>query len=99
MAEKFDEEYDELFGIIIGLNKYRMNLLDVNDFLKISKDKVIPSIPIIYRNSLEVLRQYITYNIFNIKECKMIFEALYYAKINEKFFWTSVRDWFNIYTK
>lgn len=72
-VDKYDEEYDELFGIIIGLAKYRNNLLEASDFLTISKDKVVPSIPVIYRNSLEILRQYITYNIFNLKECKLIF--------------------------
>lgn len=56
-------------------------------------------IPIIYRNSLEVLRQYVTHNIFNLKECRLLFESLHMANINESFFWNSVRDWFNIYTK
>lgn len=37
-VDKYDEEYDELFGIIIGLAKYRKNLLEANDFLTISKD-------------------------------------------------------------
>lgn len=27
MAEKYDESYDEIFGIYFGLHKYRKNLL------------------------------------------------------------------------
>jgi len=65
----------------------------------LSKDQIIPQIPIIYRNSLEILRQFITQNIYNLKECRLLIEALYAENINEGFFWRSIRDWFNIYTK
>ena len=78
---------------------YRENLILENDYISISKDNVTFQIPIIYRNSLEVLRQYVTHNIFNLKECRLLFESLHQANINEGFFWKSVRDWFNIYTK
>ena len=69
------------------------------DYRNISKDNVVPRIPIIYRNSLETLRKYITYNLYNLKECRLLFEALYHANINEGYFWTSMRDWFNIFIK
>lgn len=73
LASKFDEEYDELFGIVYGLRKYREELFSNNNFLAISADPVVPHIPVVYRNSLEVLRQFVTHNIFNLKECRLLF--------------------------
>lgn len=67
LANKFDEDFDELFGIIIGLEKYREHILLINDYLVTSKDPVILQIPIIYRNSLNVLRQFVTQNVYNLK--------------------------------
>lgn len=67
LANKFDEDFDELFGIIIGLDKYRDNLLLINDYLVTSKDPVVSQIPIIYRNSLNVLRQFVAQNVYNLK--------------------------------
>ena len=70
MVKKFDEDYDELFGIVISLQKYRKQLFLYNDYFTITSDEVIPKIPIICRNSLNVLRQYVTYNLYNLKECR-----------------------------
>lgn len=67
LANKFDEDFDELFGIVIGLDKYRDNLLLINDYLITSKDPIVMQIPVIYRNSLNVLRQFVAQNVYNLK--------------------------------
>lgn len=77
LVQKFDEDYDELFGLIIGLNKYKTYLKSIDDYSITSRDEIVPKIPIIYRNSLEVLRQFITQDIYNLKECRLLVEALY----------------------
>lgn len=45
------------------------------------------------------MRQFIKFNIYNLKECRILFRCLYSSKINEKYFWRSINDWFNIYLK
>ena len=72
---------------------------DFSDFFEIQKNKIIYNIPIIYRNSLEIIRQYVKFNIYNLKECRILLRTLYGCKINEKYFWRSVYTWFNIYIK
>lgn len=52
LVKKYDEDYDELFGITIALEKYRKNLFLLEDYQLISKDTIISKIPIVYRNSL-----------------------------------------------
>lgn len=56
-------------------------------------------IPIVYRNSLEVVRQYVRFNVYNLKECRLLFRSLHNNQINEKYFWKSVSSWFSIYIK
>jgi len=51
-VKKYDEEFDELFGLYSGLYKYKKNVEDYSDFFEIQKNKIIYNIPIIYRNSL-----------------------------------------------
>lgn len=85
--------------MIVSLAKYRKHVLSLNDFKEISKDSVLAKIPIFYRKSLHVLRQFVAINIYNLKECRMLFEAIYHLNIIEEYFWDSVRDWFNIYIK
>ena len=67
LVRKFDEEYDEFFGMIISLSKYREFIYDIDDYEFITKNPVIPKIPIIYRNSLDILRQFVSHNIYNLK--------------------------------
>ena len=81
-VKKYDEEYDELFGLYSGLYKYKKNVEQFNDYFDIQKDKVIYNIPVIYRNSLEVVRQYIKYNIYNLKECRILIRSLHTCRIN-----------------
>ncbi len=60
---------------------------------------ILQFIPIIFRNHLELIRQFIKYNIYNLKECRILFRCLYSSKINEKYFWKSINDWFNLFVK
>lgn len=65
---KFDENYDELFGMIVSLMKYRQHVEQKHEnFFEITYNAVLPKIPIIYRNSLEVVRQFVTQNVYNLK--------------------------------
>jgi len=65
----------------------------------LQRNKIIYNIPIIYRNSLETIRQYVRYNTYNLKECRLLFHALHKCGMNESYFWKSTGDWFNIYIK
>ena len=67
LGRKYDEEFDELFGEYTGLYKYKKNIEEFNDYFEIQRNKVIFNIPIVYRNSLETMRQYIKYNTYNLK--------------------------------
>jgi hypothetical protein len=60
---------------------------------------VIFNIPVVYRNSLETVRQFIRYNTYNLKECRILLRCLHQARINDRYFWNSVADWFNLYIK
>lgn len=66
-VRKYDEEFDQLFGVYTGLYKYKKNIEEFNDYFEIQRNKVIFNIPIVYRNSLETMRQYIKYNTYNLK--------------------------------
>jgi hypothetical protein len=98
-ARKYDEEYDELFGLYAGLYKYKKNVEAISDYAELQKDKIIYNIPIIYRNSLETVRQYVRHNTYNLKECRLLFRALHAAKVNEKHFWQTVHHWFALFLK
>ena len=45
------------------------------------------------------MRQYVKYNVYNLKESRILLRALYHCNINEGHFWKSVHLWFNIYIK
>ena len=57
------------------------------------------NIPVVYRNSLETVRQFIRYNTYNLKECRILLRCLHHARINDSRFWSSAVDWFNLYIK
>ena len=82
-----------------GLQHYKRSIEEVCDYAELQKNRVIYNIPIIYRNSLEVLRQYIKFNVYNLKECRTVLRALHACRINEAYFWNSVNDWFCIFIK
>jgi len=51
-VRKYDEEFDELFGVYTGLYKYKKSIEEFNDYFEIQRNKIIFNIPIVYRNSL-----------------------------------------------
>jgi hypothetical protein len=73
LAQKLDEDYDELFGVIIALGRYKEQLKASDNYLEISQNMVVPHIPVIFRRNLDLLRQYVTQNIYNLKECRLLF--------------------------
>lgn len=72
---------------------------EVSDYFELQRNRVIFNIPVVYRNSLETVRQFIRYNTYNLKECRILFRCLHHARINDRHFWASVADWFNLYIK
>lgn len=98
-VKKYDEEFDELFGLYAGLYKYKCAVEELSDYFELQRNKVIYSIPMVYRNSLEVVRQYVRYNLYNLKECRYLFRSLHRCGINESYFWKSVSDWFAIFIR
>lgn len=72
---------------------------EVSDYFELQRNRVIFNIPVVYRNSLETVRQFIRYNTYNLKESRILFRCLHHARINDRHFWASVADWFNLYIK
>lgn len=73
----------------MGLFKYKLAVEDICDYIALQRNKIIFNIPMIYRNSLETIRQYIRFNTYNLKECRLLFHALHKCGINDKHFWKS----------
>ena len=55
---------------MVSLSKYQEIIYDIDDYETIAKDGVIPEIPIIYRNSLDILRQFVSHNIYNLNNAE-----------------------------
>jgi hypothetical protein len=72
---------------------------EVGDYFELQRNRVIFNIPVVYRNSLEAVRQFIRFNTYNLKECRILCRCLHHARINDAHFWGSVADWFNLYIK
>ena len=51
-VKKYDEEFDELFGVYTGLYKYRCAVVAVGDYFAVQRNRVLVGIPVVYRNSL-----------------------------------------------
>jgi len=82
LVKKSDEEYDEMFGIVAALNTYSEEVLEIAEFPQAKGNIILQFIPVVYRNHLELIRQFVRYNVYNLKECRILFRCLYNARVN-----------------